>query len=50
MSYSVAPIDFSALLEMLGGKRELVASLLDTFVAELATGINIGRQFCNKCI
>ncbi len=44
MSYSVAPIDFSALLEMLGGKREVVASLLDTFVAELATDIDAGRR------
>lgn len=40
----MAPIDFSALLEMLGGKREVVAGLLDTFVTELATDIDAGRR------
>ncbi len=44
MSHPAAPIDFSALLEMLGGKREVVASLLDTFLAELDADIVASRQ------
>lgn len=40
----MAPIDFSALLEMLGGKREVVASLLGTFLEELATDVEASKR------
>ena len=44
VSHTVAPIDFSALLELLGGKREVAASLLDKFLTELATDIDAARR------
>ena len=34
-----SPLDFSALLEMLGGDKQVVASLLSKFVDELATDL-----------
>ena len=33
------PIDFAALLEMLGGDQQIVASVLSKFVGELATDV-----------
>lgn len=44
MTHSTPPIDFSALLEMLGGKREIVVGLLGTFLDELAADIEASRQ------
>ena len=34
-----SPLDFSALLEMLGGDKQIVASLLSKFVDELTTDL-----------
>ena len=34
-----SPLDFSALLEMLGGEKQIVASLLSKFVDELTTDL-----------
>ena len=34
-----SPLDFSALLEMLGGDKQVVASLLSKFVDELTTDV-----------
>jgi len=44
MSHEMAVLDFDALLEMLGGKREVVASLLGTFVGELASDVDASRK------
>lgn len=44
MSDDVAVLDFDALLEMLGGKREVVASLLGTFLGELASDVDASRE------
>ncbi len=44
MSHEMAVLDFDALLEMLGGKREVVASLLGTFVGELASDVEASRR------
>ena len=44
MSHPMAPIDFAALIEMLGGKREVVASLLSTFLEELVTDVDASRR------
>ena len=38
------PIDFAALLEMLGGDQQIVASVLSKFVGELATDIAACEQ------
>ncbi len=38
------PIDFSALLEMLGGDRQIVASLLSKFVDELTADLKASAQ------
>ena len=35
MNQVPSPIDFAALLEMLGGEKQIVASLLSKFVEEL---------------
>ena len=39
MNQLPSPIDFSALLEMLGGDKQMVASLLSKFVDELTTDL-----------
>ena len=39
MNQLPSPIDFSALLEMLGGDKQIVASLLSKFVDELTTDL-----------
>ena len=44
MSHEMAVLDFDALLEMLGGKREVVASLLGTFLGELASDVDASRK------
>ena len=44
MSDDVAVLDFDALLEMLGGKREVVASLLGTFLGELSSDVDASRE------
>jgi len=44
MSHPMAPIDFAALIEMLGGKREVVASLLSTFLEELVTDVDASKR------
>ena len=44
MSHEMAVLDFDALLEMLGGKREVVVSLLGTFLGELASDVDASRK------
>ena len=44
MNQSVALIDFTALLDMLGGDRQLVTSLLSAFVEELAADLAASQQ------
>jgi len=44
MSHEMAVLDFDALLEILGGKREVVASLLGTFLGELASDVDASRK------
>ena len=44
MNQIPAPIDFAALLEMLGGDQQIVASVLSKFVGELATDIAACEQ------
>ena len=44
MSRTIEPLDFSALLEMLGGKQEIVVTLLGTFLDELAADVDASRQ------
>ena len=44
MSHPRAPIDFAALMEMRGGKREVVASLLSTFLEELVTDVDASKR------
>ena len=44
MNQISAPIDFAALLEMLGGDQQIVASVLSKFVGELATDIAACEQ------
>ena len=39
MNQVPSPIDFAALLEMLGGDKQIVASLLSKFVGELTTDL-----------
>ena len=39
-----SPIDFSALLEMLGGDKQIVASLLSKFVDELTADLTASAQ------
>ena len=39
-----SPLDFSALLEMLGGEKQIVASLLSKFVDELTTDLAASGQ------
>ena len=39
-----SPLDFSALLEMLGGEKQIVASLLSKFVDELTTDLAASEQ------
>jgi len=39
MNQTPSSIDFSALLEMLGGEKQIVASLLSKFVDELTTDL-----------
>ena len=39
-----SPIDLSALLEMLGGDKQIVASLLSKFVDELTTDLAASEQ------
>jgi HPt (histidine-containing phosphotransfer) domain-containing protein len=44
MNQLPSPIDFSALLEMLGGDKQMVASLLSKFVDELTTDLTASEQ------
>ena len=44
MSRTIEPLDFRALLEMLGGKQEIVVTLLGTFLDELAADVDASRQ------
>lgn len=44
MNHMSSSIDFSALLEMLGGDRQIVASLLSKFVAELTADLTASAQ------
>ena len=44
MNQIPAPIDFAALLEMLGGDQQIVASVLSKFFGELATDIAACEQ------
>ena len=44
MNQAPSPIDFDALLEMLGGDKQIVASLLSKFVDELATDLAASEQ------
>lgn len=39
MNQPVAPIDFTALLDMLGGDRRIVTTLLSAFIEELAADL-----------
>ena len=39
-----SPLDFSALLEMFGGDKQIVASLLSKFVDELTTDLAASEQ------
>ena len=44
MNQVPSPIDFAALLEMLGGDKQIVASLLSKFVAELTTDLTASER------
>ena len=44
MNQIPSSIDFSALLEMLGGEKQIVASLLSKFVDELTTDLAASEQ------
>jgi len=44
MNQPVAPIDFTALLEMLGGDRQIVTTLLSAFVEELSADVVASQQ------
>ena len=44
MSTHTDPIDFDALLEMLGGDKLIIASLLKTFLDELSAGVEEVRR------
>lgn len=44
MNQLPSPIDFSALLEMLGGDKQIVASLLSKFVDELTADLAASEQ------
>ena len=44
MNQIPSSIDFSALLEMLGGEKQIVASLLSKFVDELTTDLAASQQ------
>ena len=44
MNQIPSPLDFSALLEMLGGEKQIVASLLSKFVDELTTDLAASEQ------
>ncbi len=44
MSTHTDPIDFDALLEMLGGDKMIIASLLKTFLDELSAGVEEVRR------
>jgi HPt (histidine-containing phosphotransfer) domain-containing protein len=44
MNQVPSPIDFAALLEMLGGDKQIVASLLSKFVAELTTDLTTSER------
>ncbi|MAB27567.1 MAG: hypothetical protein CL580_07945 [Alteromonadaceae bacterium] len=44
MNQVPSPIDFDALLEMLGGEKQIVTSLLSKFVEELTTDLAASEQ------
>ena len=44
MNQMSSPIDFAALLEMLGGDPQIVASLLSKFVDELTADLTASAQ------
>ena len=44
MNQVPSPIDFAALLEMLGGEKQIVASLLSKFVEELSSDLAASEQ------
>ena len=44
MNQVPSPIDFAALLEMLGGEKQIVASLLSKFVEELNSDLAASEQ------
>ena len=44
MNQVTSPIDFAALLEMLGGEKPIVTSLLSKFVDELASDLAASEQ------
>ena len=44
MNQVPSPIDFAALLEMLGGEKQIVASLLSKFVDELTSDLAVSEQ------
>ena len=44
MNQMPAPIDFAALLEMLGGDQQIVASVLSKFVGELTSDVAASEQ------
>ena len=44
MNQVVAPINFTALLDMLGGDRQIVTALLSAFIEEVAADIAASQQ------
>ena len=44
MNQVPSPIDFAALLDMLGGEKQIVASLLSKFVEELTSDLSASEQ------
>lgn len=44
MNQVPSPIDFAALLEMLGGEKQIVSSLLSKFVEELTSDLAASEQ------
>ena len=44
MNQVPSPIDFAALLDMLGGEKQIVASLLSKFVEELTSDLAASEQ------
>jgi HPt (histidine-containing phosphotransfer) domain-containing protein len=44
MNQIPAPLDFAALLDMLGGDQRIVATLLSKFVSELTTDVAASEQ------